>query len=111
MRKSVVAGMLVAAMIGGAGGVASAEPARSGSSDTGSAVVDAVQAGVMLATFMGHLLACNLTGSSAYPCTPIGPIADSGSTELGSADPGSNFVLRWLLCEVGADVGSAYCPA
>lgn len=119
MRKSVVAAMLVAAMTTGGSGVAAAAPAGepvAGSSDTGSAVIDAAQLGGVLGLFMAHLLACNLLGSSATPCTPIGPIADDapGSVDLGaatgSANAGSSSVVSFLLCGIGSDLGSGYCP-
>ncbi|MFG1771529.1 hypothetical protein [Nocardia salmonicida] len=119
MRRSVVAGMLVATMTAGGVGVAGAVPAGdpvAGSSDTGSAVIDAVQLGGVLGLFMAHLLSCNLLGSSASPCTPIGPISDDapGSFDLdaatGSANVGSATVLSFLLCGIGSDLGSGYCP-
>ncbi|WP_336081255.1 hypothetical protein [Nocardia sp. SSK8] len=73
MRRTLTAGLLVAALATGGSGIATAAPtAQSGSTDTGSALVDAAQVGALVALFGAHLLSCNLLGSSAAPCNPIG---------------------------------------
>ncbi|MFJ2663993.1 hypothetical protein ACIO14_06555 [Nocardia fluminea] len=124
MWKTVVAGGLVGAALFGGGGIATAAPvevADTGSAASGSAVYDALEVviGLPYYLFLRCPLGPALGSTECPPMSPIGPTGDEapvydGSADLGaltgSANSGSATVTSFLLCGIGSDLGSGYCP-